>query len=303
MRIFVAGHITVDEIVFSSRTLVSLGGPPSYTGLTLYSLGVKPYAISAVGGDFPLNYWEFLREYVDLSHVSIVPGAETTRFKLVYNGERRELYLLKRCVEILSFPEGIEYIHVSPVAQEFSTEVLKKSYEFLSLDPQGYLRRFDERGKVVLFSNKELLKSLCSVNHFRVSLREAKALFGDSWFKYLRKLSAKGTVVSLGLGNRGVVVFCEKGEYYIPAYPTTAEQSTGAGDAYAGGFIYTYLTEEDVLWASAVGCAAASLMVEKPGPHIIDRNEVIERSHLIYSRHHRILSEEVLNKIAFIKVS
>jgi len=303
MKIFVAGHITVDEIVYAGKTITSLGGPPSYTGLVLRSLGADVYIVSAVGGDFPEDYWNFLEKYVYLKYVAKVPEAKTTRFRLIYSGESRELYLVSRCIDLSEVPTEAEYIHVSPVAQELPLTVFEKDCLFLSLDPQGYLRKFSEDGKVVLYSNKELLSRLHNVNHLRISLNEAEVLLGEAWPKYFMKLSKEHKVlVSLGLGAKGVIIFNEGKLHYIPPYATSAKQSTGAGDAYAGGFLQAYLSEEDPLWAAAIGSAAASLVVEKPGPTLINRKEVEARASELYSKHRTLFSvEEVYELIKYSK--
>jgi len=299
MRVFIAGHITLDEIVYAGKSVASLGGPPSYTGLVLSSLGAEVSLVSAVGDDFPAEYWNFLEEHLDMKYVARVSGVKTTRFRLVYSGESRELYLVSKCVDLTEVPAEVEYIHVSPVAQELPLSILERKYSFLSLDPQGYLRKFGEDGRVMLYSNKELLDKLHNVNHLRISLNEAEVLLGEAWPKYFAKLSEEHKVmVSLGLGAKGVVVFSEGNLYYVPPYATSAKQSTGAGDAYAGGFLQAYLSEEDPVWAAAVGSATASLIVEKPGPSLVDKKEVEVRASELYLKHCTLSSiEEVFELI------
>ncbi|MCZ6679310.1 MAG: PfkB family carbohydrate kinase [Candidatus Poribacteria bacterium] len=70
----------------------------------------------------------------------------------------------------------------------------------------------------------------------------------------LCEFGAKIAVVTLG--ERGCVAKWEKGIFAFPAFPVNVIDTTGAGDAFHGGFIYGLLqdwpVEQTIRFASAV---------------------------------------------------
>ena len=73
-----------------------------------------------------------------------------------------------------------------------------------------------------------------------------------------RRLFDEGADIAIvTLGERGAAVCWEEGLYEVPAYPVEVVDTTGAGDAYHGAFMYALLQGWDVprmaQFASAVG--------------------------------------------------
>lgn len=82
--------------------------------------------------------------------------------------------------------------------------------------------------------------------------------------------------VLITLGSRGVYVATRERSQIIPCYPVQAVDTTGAGDAFNGGFL-TALSEGKNLWeAAAFAQAVAALSVQKMGaaPSMPTRQEV-----------------------------
>lgn len=73
-------------------------------------------------------------------------------------------------------------------------------------------------------------------------------------------------VVIVTLGQRGCLVSRADGYLEVPAFKVKAVDTTGAGDAFVGGFAAGLLANEGDLGAAARhGCAVAALSVTKPG--------------------------------------
>ncbi|MBI1928057.1 hypothetical protein HYR99_27915 [Candidatus Poribacteria bacterium] len=76
----------------------------------------------------------------------------------------------------------------------------------------------------------------------------------DDVVQRLCDLGARIAVVTLG--ERGCVAKWERGLFAFPAFPVNVVDTTGAGDAFHGGFIYGLLHDwsvaETVRFASAV---------------------------------------------------
>ena len=90
------------------------------------------------------------------------------------------------------------------------------------------------------------------------------------------------------LGERGSVFAERNGKILrIPAYPEKAMvDPTGAGDAMIGGWLSSFLSTKDPLWAVSVGTGLASLLVRSRGLSKFQwsKEELFRRSAWVYLR-------------------
>lgn len=95
----------------------------------------------------------------------------------------------------------------------------------------------------------------------------AAALFKLSPAKLHTLCGAVGVpIVIITLGQRGVFISRADGYLEVPAFQVKAIDTTGAGDAFVGGFAAGLIEHEGDLAAAAQhGCAVAALSVTKPG--------------------------------------
>ena len=86
----------------------------------------------------------------------------------------------------------------------------------------------------------------------------------DVSVRKLRKLFNKNVVITLG--DKGAVLITLKNEILkIPAYKIKPIDSTGAGDAFIGGFILGLVTKKSIEDCIVIGNAAGALSVTKLG--------------------------------------
>jgi sugar/nucleoside kinase (ribokinase family) len=291
------GHFAIDQI-FSPKIATSkstLGGSPTYVSLAAKKLGAKVSVISKVGGDFPSRYIEWLKANgVDLSGLKYVKEASTTRFFLKYEKQRRRLQLKNRAPPI--YPKDVssslqaKAIHVAPIANELSQGVIDKLRELttiLSLDPQGFVRKFDEQGNVRL-GKWEDLKILQQIDIYKSSLNEIKAVTGLTDFRRaVQKIHGYGAkIIVVTKGMRGATLFFNEEFYEIPACkPKIVQDVTGAGDAFIGAFLAEYIQGKDPVWCVCVGSASASFVVEGFGPTVFgEKEETYKRAIRIYEK-------------------
>jgi hypothetical protein len=83
----------------------------------------------------------------------------------------------------------------------------------------------------------------------------------DSLFSY-----SKDVVITLGAD--GAVVKSNGEIYNIPSYPTKAVDTTGAGDMFAGGFLYGMIYWDNVLKAGHLASLASSRVVSSLGARL-----------------------------------
>ncbi|MBO3755401.1 MAG: hypothetical protein FGF53_11105, partial [Candidatus Brockarchaeota archaeon] len=111
-------------------------------------------AITKVGEDYPSSFLGKLKSYgVEVKFT--ITQRPTTTFEIEYDGNRR-MRLLKKCVDYIvedlnhQFSRGL---HLGPVAGEIPYKVAYQAMrkaEFTSLDVQGFIRSFDDEGKITL---------------------------------------------------------------------------------------------------------------------------------------------------------
>jgi sugar/nucleoside kinase (ribokinase family) len=278
--IVTVGHFSIDLIKLPNinGTKPTLGGPPTYVSLAAKKLDADVSVISKVGMDFPDRFQQFLElRGVDLSGLKKDGNASTTSFLLDYgsSGERK-LVLRNRApsIEADDIPNALnsKVVHIAPIANEIPHETLHKlktSGSIVSLDPQGFVRKFKENGKVCLgqLEDSEVLKG---VDVLKASYDEAKAITRQpNLVNVVKNFIKKG--IKIIIITRGVeaTLLCVEGRLFsVPSVkPRVVVDTTGAGDVFIGAFLTKFVRGEEPLWCACVGSAAASFVVEKYGPN------------------------------------
>ncbi len=81
------------------------------------------------------------------------------------------------------------------------------------------------------------------------------------------------------LGELGAIAYFNGREFEIPAFATKAVDTTGAGDMFAGGFMYGLLVHKDIKLAGILGSYAASKIVSQFGARLqSDHKQVLENA-------------------------
>jgi sugar/nucleoside kinase (ribokinase family) len=290
------GHL-VRDLIYSptiNNPKITIGGPAAFVSLTANKLGANASIISKVGMDFQEHLSWFRRKKIDLSNVRIIGNARTTHFVLRYNNGERTLQLKSKAPQIgpKDIPASLSsrVIHVAPVANEVPIEIIpkiRKRAQLLSIDPQGFLRRFDKNG----FSKLERpnnLRFLQQFDIFKSTIQEIRIITGSyklsASIRRMRKYGVK--IILITMGGQGALVCFDERFYNIPAYkPKIVKDQTGAGDAFIGAFLAEYLQGKEPLWCCCVGSAAASLAIEEVGSqHLGEENDMLIRATEIYEK-------------------
>jgi len=285
------GHLTIDRILWPKipTPKTTLGGPPTYVSVAARKLDAKVSVISKVGGDFFPEYVKWLKGIgVDLSGLKQVGDASTTRFLLKYVKGGRQLQLESRAPPIS--PEDVpsvleaKAVHVAPVANELSQSVIDKLRvltDTLSLDLQGFVRRFDERGNVEL-GRWEETGILRQIDVCKSSFSEIMAATGLTTLQLaVQKIHSYGPrIVMVTRGMKGSTLFFDDKFYEIPACKSrVVVDVTGAGDAFLGAFLAEWVRGKDPVWCACVGSASSSFVVEGVGPAVFGgRREIYARA-------------------------
>lgn len=271
MRVLVAGFITIDTIQLPVREIVSVGGPPSYAGLVCSRFGHDVHPVTKVGNDFPDEQAIWLaRNGVALGLGDRSRSKPTTRFRIARSEGERTLTLVSRCEDLspTQIPPDTRFDAslISPLAGEVSslllTEVSARS-DFTFLDPQGFVRTFDERGTVTAkpLADKSII---AKVDAIKMDRAEAEALTGRTDpVEALQRIAAMGPRKAM-VTQGGEASFILDGSriYRVEVPKVQVVDSTGAGDVLSGATISWYLKTRDFLRSACFGLAASSLSLQ-----------------------------------------
>jgi len=265
-----------------------LSGCSTNAALAHAKLGGKTAMVGNVGDKKRHELETHLGRYGIEYHLGQSP--ESGGFKLDYDDRgNRELTVLGIAEPIGSLPERFyEYdaMLIGPILQETTStlisEIRKRYKGVMLLDPQGMLRRH-VNGKIEHFRPEEIKKIIGLFNYVKPNELETEVLTGIDPRKDVRAAakiikSWGPKVVIITLAELGSVIYDGNEFIEIPPYAVHAVDPTGAGDAYAGGFLFARLDGSDLESAGRFASCTASIMIEQTGPDFtLDRDEVLRR--------------------------
>jgi sugar/nucleoside kinase (ribokinase family) len=285
MSLLVVGSVALDSIFTPfGETADALGGSAVYfsvAGSLLHPVQV----VGVVGGDYPVHELEALASRgIDWSGVERAEG-ESFRWKGKYSYDLQSRETLETRLGVFAqfqpkIPEAFraaQYVFLGNIDPELQIRVLEqvKRPKLVVCDTMNYWIQ----GK-----REKLLELLSRVDLLMVNDGEARELSGDwnihragRWI--LRQ--GPGRVV-IKQGEYGALLIEPTRTFYVPAYPLeTVFDPTGAGDAFAGGFMAYLartgsLTEDNIRRAMVYGAAMGSYAVEQFGIRGFDRVTLAE---------------------------
>ena len=276
MKIAIFSHCTIDEISRDGAVVETAGGPPCYCGLTVRNFKLDAELHTKIGPDFA--YKELLeKNKIFIPQKSLV-DTPTTRFLLEISGTDRTLYLKTKCLPIEYEKSDADGCIVSPVFDEISHETLekiKKDHSFTLLDPQGFLRRTDEKNKIYLEKTE---MDLSNISAIKVDVDEARSLTGLEGKDAMIYLQKKGVEHVILTNKREVSVLVKDKLYHMTIPNIPIYDTTGIGDIFCATFACTFLKEKDFFWAMcfAVGSAQAAIETRATGLAKIPHRGAVE---------------------------
>lgn len=246
------------------------GGSAANTIAGLSRLGARTGFIGTVGrdrgGEFILS--DLKKEKVDITGVKKTNGATGTIIGFVDKKGERALYAYPGVNDALDInkrqsklAQSARYIHLSSFVGEGPLKVQKRLLGELkgtkvSFAPgMLYAKKFSKikpiiKKSAILFLNKE----------------ETELITGLTCQKGAKELFEMGPrIVAVTLGKKGCFVIDESGTKAVKGYNAKAVDTTGAGDAFAAGFLYSQLLGRDIELCAKVGNWTASKCIATPG--------------------------------------
>ena len=274
MSLLVVGSLALDTIETPfGKANEALGGSAVYIATAASYLTTPIRLVGVVGSDFPKEHLDFLESReVDLEGLQIVPNGRTFRWGGRYHYDLN--------VRDTLFTDLNVFEHFNPVIPE---GFRKSSYVCLgNIDPQLQQRVLSqiERPKLVIGDtmnfwierkSAELQQTLKLMDVLIINDSETRLLSREpNLIRGARKIMSFGPkVIIIKKGEHGAVMVTERRVFSAPAYPLeNINDPTGAGDAFAGGFIGWIaktddVSEDNLKCAMIYGSALASFCVEQ----------------------------------------
>jgi sugar/nucleoside kinase (ribokinase family) len=274
MSLLVVGSIALDSIFTPfGETADALGGSAVYFSVA-GSLLHKVQVVGVVGNDYPVTELERLAPRgIDWSGVERAEGT-SFRWKGKYSYDLQSRETLETRLGVFAdfqpkLPPAFraaEYLFLGNIDPELQLGVLTQVArpQLVVCDTMNYW---------IQSKKAALLDLLARVDVLMVNDSEARELSGD-WNVHRagRWILGRGPKrVVIKQGEHGALLIEPTRTFYVPAFPLeTVFDPTGAGDAFAGGFM-AYLartrliTEENIRRAMVYGATMGSYAVEDFG--------------------------------------
>ncbi|MGH7531227.1 MAG: PfkB family carbohydrate kinase [Gemmatimonadales bacterium] len=274
MTLLVVGSIALDSVITPfGETADTLGGAAVFfamAGAVLHPVQV----VGVVGNDFPETHLQALgRRGVDLAGVERQPG-ESFRWKARYSYDLASRETLETRLGVFAdfrprIPDGFRaarYVFLGNIDPELQLSVLDQVSDptLVACDTMNYWIQ----GK-----RDVLLELLRHIDILMVNDSEARELSGD-WniYRAARWILGRGPRMAvIKQGEHGALLVDADTTFKVPAYPLQEVfDPTGAGDAFAGGFMAHVARTGDLSFpnlrrAMVYGSAMGSLAVEAFG--------------------------------------
>jgi hypothetical protein len=254
----VIGHLTCDLTPDGPR----LGGGAAYAALTARAMGLRVGVVTAWGNEIPLSELEGIP-------VVVLEAGHSTTFENVYTPEGRAQTIrhVAPGIDFAAVPEAwhrAPILHLAPVAQEVTP--IPPAYlrpALLGLSAQGWLRRWDEKGRV-------------SPTHWPLAqdgedpLQRAGAVFisaedvgGDE--HQIEELMLASRLLLVTEGAAGARLYWNRDLRRFRAPLVSEVDATGAGDIFAAAFLARLYATRDPWEAARFACRMSAVSVTRLG--------------------------------------
>ncbi len=280
MKLGVYSHCSIDTIRIGQSSYTQAGGAACYCGITARRFKFDVDLFTRFGGDFEQGH---LADS-GICPVNAASEAPTTRFELEIRGSERDIYLKNACDAIAFSHSDADGILVSPLFDEITPETygqIKDDAGFLFVDPQGFVRRTDNDGRVFLEGTDVDLSGVSAV---KASAEEARCLVGCAGPEAMGLLAKKGAKHVLYTEGREISMLDDDRVYSLTLPDREVRDTTGIGDIFSSAFACVMLKERDSLWAFcfAGGAAQAALESKKVGLEKIPPRGAVESNASYY---------------------
>lgn len=276
MGLLVVGSVAIDSVETPfGKVKDALGGSAVYISIAASYFTAPVRLVGVVGGDFPKAHMQVLEDRdIDLDGLQVIKEGKTFRWGGKYHYDlnvRDSLYTELNVFEKFdpNIPTGFKksaYVCLGNIDPMLQRKVLSRINKprLVVGDTMNYW---------IEHKPKELAETLKVMDVVVVNDSEARLLTNEpNLVKSARRIIGMGPkVVIIKKGEHGALLVTGETIFSAPAYPLeNIYDPTGAGDAFAGGFVGWLartddLSPENLKRAVIYGSVLASFSVEKFG--------------------------------------
>lgn len=260
-----------DKVPYESAEICKAVGNSANAAVSASRLGVNSYLMTYVGNDQigKENIEELKKNNVNTDYVETIDGMPSNYHYVLWYGTDRTI-LVKHTEFPYSFPMDLpepKWMYLSSLATN-STPYHIEIGKYLSAHPNVKLAF--QPGTFQMKLGIETLKDI--YNHteiFFCNYEEAQRILQTQekdklvLMQGLRNLGPKIVVVTDGL--RGAYCYDGTDAYFMPLYPHTPIESTGAGDAFASTFTTAIMLGKSISEALSWGPINSMSVVQQVG--------------------------------------
>ena len=260
------GHITQDMTPDGPR----IGGTTTFSSLMAHALGLRVGIVTSWGAELPLG---------QLSEIPIVnlPSDHSTTFKNISTPEGRiqTIYHVAQTIDLNLIPGqwlNSPIVHLGPIAQEIEPTLVRHfSNSLIGITPQGWLRTWDNEGRVLPSEWPEGTFVLSNVGAAVVSVEDV-----DYDEARIEEMASATRVLAVTEQSEGVRLFWSGDVRRFRPPLVTAQDTTGAGDIFAAAFFFRLYTTRDPWEAARFATQLAAVSVTRIGLDGIPTQEEIQ---------------------------
>ncbi len=261
------------EVLVESM-VVSPAGSTGYFAFGMAKLGDDCRFVGRLGGDY---FGKFILDKmksfgISTSYVRIDPDISTgITVSIVSRGGERALVSYLGATELFSAGDideralmGARHLHVGalPLLKALQPAVPQL---FMKAHKSGVTTSLDTGWDPT--GRWDVAEALQWVDIFLPNEEEALAITGEKNINQASsKLLAKGpSAIVIKRGARGSIVATRDGNFDVPAFKVTPIDTTGAGDAFNAGFIFSFLRGRPLVECAKWGNATGALKTLRSG--------------------------------------
>lgn len=283
--ILLIGHVARDLLSTDPTGGYRLGGTVGFAAVTAAALGRRPTILTCAAPD--IDFAELPAEV----ELHVLPSEATTTFTNVYTEAGRIQYCSTRARPITAADIDASLRHpraalLGPIADEISPDVASVFDEetLVVATPQGWMRRFDENGRVHGKPWESADEVLPHVDAVVLSLEDI-----NSDLQRLTAMVERVPLLVLTEYRDGSTLYRREGDgttrvTRIPPRPAREVDPTGAGDIFATAFMIRLQETRDPVEAARFANVTASFGVEAVGVAGIPSREQV----LVYMQEHPV---------------
>jgi sugar/nucleoside kinase (ribokinase family) len=250
------GHLSRDLTPDGDR----LGGTVAYAALTAYALGLRVGIVTSWGYEFPLE------PYLGLLPIINTPTDSSTTFENIKTSDGRIqiIHNVAASLDLHMIPEiwlDTPIVHLAPIAQEVDPTLVRHlPYSMIGITPQGWLREWDQNGRVSLTEWPEAAFVLERAGATVLSIEDV-----HHEEERIEEFATASRVLIVTEGASGGRVYWNGDVRRFAAPKVDPIDEVGAGDIFATAFFHRFHLTRDPWEAVRFAAQLASNSVTRSG--------------------------------------